>query len=259
MSTGRLEIRIEQACCTRFIGNENRSLVGPVSLEIHDHEFVSILGPAGCGKTTLLKMIAGILPATEGAIHFAGVEVHPPGRHFGLVLQHAALLPWRTVLQNIMLQAEICNLDPVVSRNRARRLMAWLGLTQFEESWPKDLPDGMSAAIAVCRAMIHNPSLLLMDGPFRTLDPLALERMLDGFQRLWVETGNTAVLCTSNMQEAVLLSDRVAVMSSRPGRILECIAIDLTRPRRLDKAMVPLLAEYCSRIRTLYRAQGILP
>jgi len=259
MSTGALEIHIENACCTRLIGRENRTLVGPVSMEIKSDEFVSMIGPARCGKTTLLKMIAGILPVTDGEIHFAGSEVHPPCRHFGLVLQHPALLPWRTVTQNIMIHAKMCDLDPAESRNRARRLLAWLGLTQFEESWPKDLPTGTAHSIAVCRAMIHSPSLLLMDEPFRTLDPLALEQMLDGFQRLWAETGRTALLFTGNMQEAVLLSDRVAVMSPPPGRILECITIDLPRPRRLDKKMTPLIAEYCNRIRTLYRAQGILP
>jgi NitT/TauT family transport system ATP-binding protein len=259
MATVPVDIHFENARFTRLIGHERLTVVGPISMEIRSNEFVSVIGPAGCGKTTLLKMIAGILPVTDGAIRFGDSQTQPPGRYFALVLQHPALLPWRTVMQNIMIPAEICDLDRLESHNRARRYLAWLGLTQYEERWPRDLPIGAAHAIALCRAIIQSPSLLLMDAPFRTLDPLAWERMLDGFQRLWAETGKTAILFTGNMQEAVLLSDRVMLMSPPPGRIMECIPIDLPRPRRLDKAMAPLLAEYCGRIRTLCRAQGILP
>jgi NitT/TauT family transport system ATP-binding protein len=233
--------------------------VGPLSLDIQEGEFLSVIGPAGCGKTTLLKMIAGLLPLSGGTLSVAGAERKPPGCKFGLALHEPALLPWRTSLQNVLIQAEFQDLDPAESGHRARRLLAWFGLSDYENRRPHELPPGTSCAVSICRALVHNPSLLLLDDPFRSLDSLSLERMLDGFQRLWAEAGCTAFLCTCNMLEAILLSDRVAVMSNAPGRILDCLAIDLPRPRRLDKATAPQIAEYRSRIRMLFRAHGILP
>jgi len=254
-----LHIQILNLYHERITGQESQVVVGPVSLELRGGEFLSIVGPAGCGKTTLIKMVAGLVPATGGEIQIAGAEIHPPKRDFGIVLQQPALLPWRTTMKNILLQGEVRGLDLVESRNRARRLLAWFGLSRFEESKPHELPPGTAQAISLCRALVHNPALLLMDDPFRALDPLALEQTLDGFQRLWIETGTTALHCTCNLHAAVLLSDRVAVMSPRPGRILQTFSVDLPRPRRLDKAMTPQIAEYCNRVRTLFRAQGILP
>jgi NitT/TauT family transport system ATP-binding protein len=259
MSTPTLRIQVDNAHYIRAIGGESQIVVGPVSFDIKSGEFLSIIGPASCGKTSLLKMIAGILQATGGEIRISGAKLNPPCRDFGLVPHEPALLPWRTCMQNILLHAEMRRTDMDLSRNRARRLLAWFGLSRFEERKPHELPPGAAQAISICRALVHEPSLLLMDEPLRSLNPLELEQMLDGFQRLWTESGTTAMLCTCNMQEAVLLSDRIAVMSPRPGRILEIISIDLPRPRRLDKTMTPQIADYCSRIRTVFRAQGILP
>ena len=259
MPTAALRIQIQDAYHTRVAGRETQTVVGPVSLDISGGEFLSIIAPPASGKTSLLKMIAGILPVTGGEIRIEGARIQPPERDFGLVLQQPALLGWRTVMQNILLQAELRGLDLVGSRNRARRLLAWFGLSRFEESRPDELPPGAAQLISVCRALVHCPALLLMDEPFRMLDTMALEQILDGFQRLWLETGTTALLCTGNIHEAVLLSDRVAVMSQRPGRILQVFSIDLPRPRRMDRATTPQIAEYCSRIRTLFRAQGVLP
>ena len=259
MSMQSFQIQIEGAQYAKGGAQASQILVGPIHLDIRGGEFTSIVGPAASGKTTLLKMIAGILKPTAGEIRICGMNVRPPGRDFGLVLEDPALLPWRSSMQNILLLAEMRGLGLDESRNRARRLLAWLGLSRYEECKPHELPPGTAGTISLCRALIHGPSLLLMDEPFRALDPLALEQRMDGFQRLWAEVGNSAVLFTRNMQEAILLADRVAVMSPQPGRILECIAIDLPRPRRLDKATTPLIAEYCYRIRTLFRAQGVLP
>lgn len=253
------EIQIHNALYARVAGRACEKIVGPVSLEVRTREFMSIVGPAGCGKTTLVKMIAGILPVTEGDIRVLTPGTHRSPNDFGLVLEQPALLPWRTSMQNVLLQAELRGLDLDQSRTYARRLLAWFGLASSEGSRPYELPPGAAQAISICRALVHDPSLLLMDEPFRNLDALALEQLLDGFQRLWAETGTTTLLCTCNMHKAVLLSDRVAVMSPRPGRILEILSIDLPRPRRPDKATAPLIAEHCDRIRTLFRAQGVLP
>ncbi len=259
MPTPSFQVQIEDAQYAKGLGSESRALVGPIRLDIKGGEFLSILGPSASGKTTLLKMIAGILQPTSGKVLTCGVKTQSPGCDFGLVFADPALLPWRSSMQNILLQAEMRGLGLQESRNRAQRLLAWLGLSRYEECRPHELPPGTAGAVSLCRALIHNPSLLLMDDPFRTLDPLALEQRLDGFQRLWAETGNTAALFTGNMHEAILLADRVAVLSPRPGRILECIAIDLPRPRRFDKATTPVIAEYAQRIRAIFRAQGVLP
>ncbi len=254
-----LELKVRDVLYARTDRRTLEKVVGPVSLEVRTGEFVSIVGPAACGKTTLVKMIAGILPAAEGEIRILKSRERARPGDLGLVLQLPALLPWRTAMQNILLPAELTGLDLEQSRNRARLLMAWFGLSGWERKWPHELPPGTSRAVSICRALVHNPSLLLMDEPFRNLDALATEQVLDGFQRLWSQNRPATVLCTCNMHEAVLLSDRVAVMSPRPGRILDILPIDLPRPRRLDKATAPRIAEHCDRIRTLFRAQGVLP
>jgi len=259
MTAEILRIQIQQACHARAVGARLRTVVGPVSLDIRAEEFLAIVAPPASGKTSLLRMIAGTLPVTSGEIRITGARVRPPERDFGLVLQHPALLGWRTVMQNILLQAQLRGLDLAESRNRARRLLAWFGLSECENCRPDDLPAGAAQLVSLCRALVHRPALLLLDEPFRLLDPLVLERILDGFQHLWQEMKPTAVLCTGNMQEAVVLADRVAVMSQGPGRILQEFPIDLPRPRRMDRTIAPRIAEYCGRIRTLFQAQGILP
>ena len=259
MTAEVIRVQIQQACHTRAVGGKTQTIVGPVSLDIRAGEFLAIVAPPSSGKTSLLRMIAGTLPVTSGEIRITGTRILPPERDCGMVLQQPALLGWRTVMQNILLQAQLRGLDLAESRNRARRLLAWFGLSEYEESRPDDLPPGTAQLVSLCRALIHCPSLLILDEPFRMLDPLVLERILDGFQHLWLETKTTAVLCTGNIQEAVLLSDRVAVMSQRPGRILQEFAIDLPRPRRMDRTTAPRIAEFCSSIRTLFQAQGVLP
>ncbi len=258
-ASAKFEFRLENLSHLRRVGRTSDVVVGPVSLELKGGEFLSVIGPAACGKTALVKMIAGILQISEGKVCISGAEIHPPCRDFGLVLKRPALLPWRTSMRNILLQAEMCGPDPGESRDRARRLLAWFGLSKFEHSLPHELPRGGAEAVAICRALVHNPALLVMDEPFGSLDPLAIELILDAFQRLRVESGTTTLLCTGNLQEAVLLGDRVAVMSPQPGRILQTFSVDLPRPRRMDKSMTPRIAEYCNRIRTSFRALGILP
>jgi NitT/TauT family transport system ATP-binding protein len=254
-----LQIRIDNARYARTDARGTQNILGPVSLDIHSGEFLSIVAPPASGKTTLVKLIAGVLSATAGEIRMSGKPRQEHSKGIGLVFSQPDLLGWRTVIQNILLQAELSGLDLEECRNRARRLLAWLGLSEFENSRPDEIPEGAGQLISLCRALIHNPSLLLMDEPFRMLDSLSLEKILDGFQRLWLEVGTTSLLCTGNMQEAILLSDRIAVMSPSPGRILQTFVVDLPRPRRFDKAMTPQIAEYCSRIRTLLRAHGVLP
>jgi NitT/TauT family transport system ATP-binding protein len=252
-------LELRSVCYERVTGRERRRLVGPVSFEVGEAEFVSVLGPSACGKTTLLKLLAGILPPTSGEIRITDRGDGPGRRSLGISLESPALLPWRTTMRNILLQAELQNADLEEAANRARRLLAWFGMSGMEDRLPHEQPPGAARVISVCRALVQNPFLLLLDEPFRTLDPLVLETILDGFQRLWMERRSTAVVFTRNMSEAVLLSDRVIVLSAAPGRVLQTIAVDLPRPRRFDKSMSPAIAEYCSRIRTVFQAQGVLP
>jgi NitT/TauT family transport system ATP-binding protein len=239
-------------------GDHSRPLVGPIQLDIQEGEFVSLVGPPRSGKTVLLKMIAGILSPSHGEISYFLADPQTVGRRIGLALQDPALLPWRSAIQNIMLHAEILGLDLDQCRNRARRLMAWFGFSRYEDCKPHELPPEVKPAVSICRALIHSPALLLLDDPFQGVDAMSLEPMLDSLQRLWLETANTAVLCTSDLLQAVLLSDRIAILSPAPGRILECITVGLPRPRRNDRATAPQVAEYCHYLRMHFRAQGIL-
>jgi NitT/TauT family transport system ATP-binding protein len=232
--------------------------MGPISIDIAENEFIAILGPAGCGKTTLLKMIAGIKPVETGEILHAEKE---PGSEIrvGVVLHDLALLSWRTVLQNVLLPAEIHGCGSGENMVRARRLLAWFGLSPYENHKVHKLSEGMKPAVAICRALFQAPRALLLDEPFGGLEPLIREKMADLFQRLWLENRTTTLMCTTNILEAVLLSDRIAVLSPRPARLIEILDIDLPRPRRLDRTTSLSIAEFCSRIRTLFRAHGVLP
>jgi len=252
-------LNIQNAHCVFGAGNASHPVVGPILLEVGSGEFLSILGPSASGKSTLLRMIAGVVPITDGRILIGGTTIHEARRAVGFVPQRPALLPWRTAIENVLLPAEMMDLNMEESKNRARRLLAWFGLSRFEEHPAGTLPAGTANAVSVCRALVHNPSLLLLDDPFRIQDALVHEQTLDGFQRLWGENKTTTILCTCNLHEAVLLSDRVVVLSSGPGRIVEIIRVDLARPRRLDKAMTPQIADYCNRIRMVLRAQGTVP
>ena len=259
MARPMTEIRVQNLRCALTIQGSVQEIVGPVSFGIKGGEFLAVAGPPRCGKTTLLKMLAGLRPTAGGEISSAGFNLQPPHRNFGLVLQDPGLLPWRTSIRNILLQTEIRGLDFGEAARRARHLLAWFGLAGYEKRRPHELPHGAAQIVSICRAMIHAPGLLLMDDPFLRLDPIAREKALDAFQRLWTETRPAVLLCTSDIHQAILLSDRVVVLSSAPGRVLDDFEVDLPRPRRLDRASILQMADYCGRIRTLFRAQGVLP
>jgi NitT/TauT family transport system ATP-binding protein len=229
-----------------------------VSLDIGDGEFVSILGPSGCGKSTLLLMIAGLIPASAGEIRIAGRPVTRPQTDVGIVFQSPVLLDWRTVIRNVLLQAEARGLDLGTSRAKARELLLAVGLEGFEDKYPFELSGGMRQRAAICRALIHDPPLLLMDEPFGALDALTREQMRVDIERLWLERRKTVVFITHSIPEAVLLSDRVVVMSPRPGRVDGVLDIDLPRPRRHGVQESPRFAEHLTAITDLFRARGVL-
>ncbi len=228
-----------------------------VSLDIRQSEFVAVVGPSGCGKTTLLKMVAGLVPYSSGSITVGARAVDRPQTDVGIVFQESILLDWRNVLENVMLQVDIRRLDRARYEPVARRLLEATGLQGFEEKKPYELSGGMRQRVSICRALVHDPPLLLMDEPFGALDALTREQISMDIQRVWMDRRKTALHITHSIPEAVLLADRVVVMSPRPGRIVEILDIDLPRPRRLDK-LPPRFNDYAGRIRDIFKAKGVL-
>jgi NitT/TauT family transport system ATP-binding protein len=228
-----------------------------VDLGVRRSEFVAIVGPSGCGKTTILKMVAGLVPYTSGEITIGGVRVERPQTDVGIVFQESILLDWRDVLSNVLLQVEIRRMDLATYEPVARHLLRATGLEGFERKKPYELSGGMRQRVSICRALVHDPPLLLMDEPFGALDALTREQISMDIQRLWMEKRKTAIHITHSIPEAVLLADRVVVMSPRPGRIVEIIEVDLPRPRRLDK-LPARFNDYAGRIREIFKAKGVL-
>jgi NitT/TauT family transport system ATP-binding protein len=229
-----------------------------VSLETAPGEFVSVLGPSGCGKSTLLMLIAGLIAPTDGAIHVDGERLARPRADASMVFQRDVLLDWRSVLDNVLLPAEIKHLDRRRYSERARELLGLVGLSGFESKYPSELSGGMRQRVAICRALIQEPRLLLMDEPFGALDALTREQLALDLLRMWTTARNSVLFITHSIDEAVFLSDRVVVMSARPGRIAEDLRVQLPRPRGAATRTDPKFIALVDRIRTLFRTQGVL-
>jgi NitT/TauT family transport system ATP-binding protein len=208
-----------------------------VSLSVAMGEFVAIVGPSGCGKSTLLKLVAGLLKPSAGAVRLRGEAVTGPRRDIGYVFQRAALLEWRSARRNILLQAEMRHMPGAEARERADELIDMTGLRGFEDAYPHELSGGMQQRVALCRALLHRPPVLLMDEPFGALDALTREQMNVELHRIWRETGTTVLLVTHSIAEAVYLADRVVVMSARPGTVTEIIDVGLPAERDYAETM----------------------
>jgi NitT/TauT family transport system ATP-binding protein len=228
-----------------------------IDLDVRQSEFVAIVGPSGCGKTTILKMVAGLVPRTAGEITVGGRRVDRPQTDVGIVFQESILLDWRDVLSNVMLQIDIRRMDRAAFLPIAEHLLRATGLQGFEHKKPYELSGGMRQRVSICRALVHDPPLLLMDEPFGALDALTREQISMDIQRVWMEKRKTAIHITHSIPEAVLLADRVVVMGPRPGRIVEILEIDLPRPRRLDR-LPQRFNDYAGRIRDIFKASGVL-
>jgi NitT/TauT family transport system ATP-binding protein len=208
--------------------------LGPVDLAVGRGEFVAIVGPSGCGKSTLLLLTAGLLDYTSGRITVEGSEVRAPRTDVGIVFQTPALAEWRDVLGNVLLQLEMRRLDARTYRERAHDLLASVGLGGFERRYPFELSGGMQQRTAFCRALVHDPPLVLMDEPLGALDALTREQLRTDLERLWMQTGKTVLFVTHSITESVQLADRVVVMSPRPGLIDRVVPIELPRPRTIE-------------------------
>jgi NitT/TauT family transport system ATP-binding protein len=238
-------------------GNELRAL-DPVTVEIAAGQFVAIVGPSGCGKSTLLSLIAGISPRTSGSIRIDGEEVRRPHSKVGVVFQTDLLLYWRTVVDNILLPIEIKGCSRKGHMVRVDDLLTSVGLAGFGQKFPSELSGGMRQRVAICRALVQEPGLLLMDEPFGALDALTREQMIADLQTMWLNMKNTVIFITHSIEEAVFLADRVLVMSPRPGRIDLDLRIQINRPRSWKSRVEPKFVEYMTQIREIFEARGVL-
>ena len=223
---------------------------------VAEGSFIAVVGPSGCGKSTLLKILAGLQPLSTGLASIRGRPVIGPRNDVGIVFQSPVLFPWRTVLDNVLLPAQVLKLDLRRHREVARELLDLVGLKDFEARYPWELSGGMQQRVAIARALIHDPSLLLMDEPFGALDAMTREHMNVELQRIWMERRKTVLLITHSIPEAVYLADRVLVMSPRPGRFIDDIVVDLPRPRSLETMASPEFGAYVTRIRALFNLRG---
>ena len=229
-----------------------------VDLALDKGEFVAVVGPSGCGKSTLLRIIAGLLPTSAGAVRVGGQSVAAPQTNLGVVFQSPVLLEWRTVLENVLVQIELRGLDTNPYKEKARQLLTRVGLGEFADRYPRELSGGMRQRTAIVRALIHDPPFLMMDEPFGALDALTREQMRLDLETLWMETGKTVLFITHSVDEAVLLADRVVVMSERPGRIEREIRIGLPRLRGLAARQAPEFLAASTAITEIFLARGIL-
>ncbi len=227
-----------------------------VSFGAREGEFFSILGPSGCGKSTLLRIIGGLLRPTDGRVAVNGSRVTGPTPDVGIVFQSPVLMNWRTVLENVMLQAEVRGLNLKEYRQRAMGLLEMVGLAGFEDKYPYQLSGGMQQRASICRALVHDPPLLLMDEPFGALDALTRERMNLELLRIWEASRKTVLFITHSIPEAVFLSDRVAIMSPRPGHLDEIASTRLPRPRTMATMEEDTFVKTVGTIRRSLKQEG---
>ena len=244
--------------CKVYGGESPLTALDGISLDIEPGEFISILGPSGSGKSTFLHCIAGLEDISSGSLKADGREISGPPDHIGMVFQRDALLDWRTIERNIMLPIEFAKKPVAQYKQTMRDLLKLVGLSDFGSKYPRELSGGMRQRAAICRALIDQPSLLLMDEPFGALDALTRDQMNVELQRIWLETLNTVVFVTHGIAEAVFLADRVVVFTPRPGRIADIIEIDLPRPRKLAVRETPEFGKYTNHIRALFHDMGLI-
>jgi NitT/TauT family transport system ATP-binding protein len=229
-----------------------------LSMDIPAGAFLSVVGPSGCGKSTLLKIVAGIIAKTEGSIALDGQEIAGPNEKIGVAFQSPVLLPWRTVFDNVLLPVDAQRMPRAGYREKASQLLRLVGLQGFEDKYPFELSGGMQQRASICRALITEPSVLLMDEPFGALDAMTREYMNVWLQGLWLESGKTVLFITHSIPEAVFLGDRVVVMSSRPGTVDELLEVDLPRPRTLQVMTSERFGAYVTRIRSRFGSEAVL-
>ena len=256
-ATGRPFISISDLSVVyRTRSNESLIAVDKANLNVNDGEFCVIVGPSGCGKSTLLKVLAGLVTASSGQTRIAGESVAAPRNDIGFVFQSATLLPWMTILENVLLPLKVQNRPNRAGwRSHGLELLRIVGLEDFANRYPNELSGGMQQRVGMARALAHDPSLLLMDEPFGALDALTRESMNAELQRIWMLRPKTVLFVTHSISEAVFLADRIIVMSARPGRVIADIAVDLPRPRDVATLDSQRFTEYSREVRAYLYAR----
>jgi NitT/TauT family transport system ATP-binding protein len=234
----------------------NVQALTPLDLDIDEGEFISFVGPSGCGKSTLLNIVAGLLPATTGTVTFDGEPMTRPSRRIGIMFQQAVLLPWRSVLKNVLLPSEVFGADLEEMRGRAREVLELVGLADFERGLPQHLSGGMQQRVALARVLVNRPKMLLMDEPFGALDEFTRETMNLELLRLTKPEGITVLFVTHNISEAVFLADRVVVMSPRPGRVSGVVKVPFGAERTIDVMREREFTELVFEVRSLLGETG---
>ncbi|MEL6963395.1 MAG: ABC transporter ATP-binding protein [Pseudomonadota bacterium] len=242
-----------------YASNNVKALEG-ISLRLDKGSFSSVIGSSGCGKSTLLKIMAGLIPPSTGSVMLSDRPVTGPRRDIGMMFQQATLFPWRTTIENVVLPIEIRDGRTAAraAHDKAKGLLDLVGLKGFEKVYPNELSGGMAQRAAICRMLVTDPAVLLLDEPFSALDELSRDFMNMELQRICLDQQATAFLVTHSIPEAVILSDVVYVLAPRPGRIAEQVVIDLPRPRTLDMITTPKFGSLVERIRNRLEREGPL-
>lgn len=231
-------------------GNGGLQALEAVTFSARWNEFVCVVGPSGSGKSTLLRLVGGLLRPTKGEVQFEGKTVVGPRRRIGFVFQDSNLMPWRSAIENVELPLELQGANSAEKKRRAEELLKLVGLVEFEQSLPRDLSGGMAQRVAIARALVHEPDLLLLDEPFGSLDALTRERMVFELLKIWQLQKVTILMVTHSIQEAVLMADRVLVLSRRPGSIRLDLHIPLERPRSLEMMHTPEFGQLVDQVRS---------
>lgn len=245
-------LNLDNVTLTYSSNRGNVTALRDLSLRAETGEFVAVLGPSGCGKSSLLRVVSGLIPLSSGNASFDNEEINGPRPDVGIVFQQATLLPWKNVLENVLVPIKALGKPLNVYRPKAEALLELVGLSDFSRHYPHELSGGMQQRVAIARGLVHEPRILLMDEPFAALDAMSREHMMVELQRIWMNTGTSVLFITHSIQEAVFLADRVVTLSGRPGQVIDDLKIDLPRPRTQATLSDPEFVERCGYLRSLF-------
>ena len=249
-------ISIEKLSVTYASARGKLTAIQDLSLSVTNGQFVAVLGPSGCGKSTLLNIASGLLSPSGGLVSIQGKPVTGPRPDVGIVFQQPTLLPWKSVIENVLVPVQAMGMKVSEHMERARSLIKMVRLEGFENHYPNELSGGMQQRVGIARGFMHDPQLLLMDEPFAALDAMTREHMTDELQSMWMQSGKSVLFITHSIPEAVYLADRVVVLSARPGTVVDVIEVPIPRPRTLETLSSTEFTSICNRLRMFFRAQA---
>jgi NitT/TauT family transport system ATP-binding protein len=249
-------LSIEKLSVTYASARGKLTAIQDLSLSVTNGQFVAVLGPSGCGKSTLLNIASGLLSPSGGLVSIQGKPVTGPRPDVGIVFQQPTLLPWKSVIENVLVPVQAMGMKVSEHMERARSLIKMVRLEGFENHYPNELSGGMQQRVGIARGFMHDPQLLLMDEPFAALDAMTREHMTDELQSMWMQSGKSVLFITHSIPEAVYLADRVVVLSARPGTVVDVIEVPIPRPRTLETLSSPEFTSICNRLRMFFRAQS---